>query len=87
MKEEAKFKQILYSPVSKLDKNIFKKFYNGEDMNSIIDHLEQQQPLNVEKNDIEKLVDMGYTFKQAEEAYKVCENNLELALNYLLNNL
>ncbi len=39
-KEEAVFKKVLYSPVTKLDKKIFKKFYNGEDINSIIDHVE-----------------------------------------------
>jgi hypothetical protein len=85
-KEEAKFKNILYSPVTKTDQDIFKKFYNGEDMNSYLATIEEKEE-TVVNGDIEDLIAMGYTRKQAEEAYFICENNFDLALNYLLDNI
>ena len=85
-KEEAKFKNFLYSPITKVDKKIFKDFYNGKDMNSYLANIEEEPVVDKVNPDIENLIAMGYTRQQAEEAYFICENNFDLALNYLLDN-
>jgi hypothetical protein len=83
-KDEAKFKKILYSPINSVDNKIFRKFYNGEDMKTYLEGLDDVQ---IEVNpDIENLIANGYTRQQAEEAYFVCDKNFDLALNYLLDN-
>jgi hypothetical protein len=85
-KEEAKFKNFLYSPITKDNNKIFKDFYNGKDMNSYLTGVEEEQVVNKINPDIENLIAMGYTRQQAEEAYFICESNFDLALNYLLDN-
>lgn len=72
-KNDAEFKRLLYSPKTDQDVEIFKKFYAG-----------QIKEVDPDSENIKKLMDYGFPYNKAKEAYNVCDKQFELALNFLL---
>lgn len=80
-KSEAEFKTYLYSTITKEDEEIYNKFFKGglkDDVNN------QEQKIDLDLENINKLVELGFKFEDAKQAYYACDKKFESALTLLL---
>lgn len=87
-KNESEFKRLLYSPKTLEDQKIFKKFYKGKLKEEKIDssNTGQSQVANDDEENIRKLMEYGFTYKNSKDAFFSCDKKFDLALNFLLDN-
>jgi hypothetical protein len=89
-KNEAEFKSLLYSQKTDQDVKIYKQFFKGElTEDPPIKSVNPQTSSGASEEDVEnikKLQEYGYGFNEAREAYYACEKQIDLALNFLLEN-
>jgi hypothetical protein len=88
-KNESEFKKLLYSPKTEEDVKIFKKFYKGQLKEEKVESSNQNQSQvnsNDDEENIRKLMEFGFTYKNSKDAYLSCDKIFDLALNFLLDN-
>jgi hypothetical protein len=92
LRNQDHFKSLLYSPKTKEDEEIFKKFYHGQMKNnsepSTSEHRSRskEELSETDKSNITTMVEMGYPEKAVKEIYFACGKDITKAINYLLNN-
>jgi hypothetical protein len=65
--KEAEFKKILYSPVTKLDRRIYRKFYKGEDVNELRNRKSSNEDISNIVTDVNDINNANVNISQDEQ--------------------